>query len=276
MAAMFNDLMTAKRNDLVTILCLLFSLHQIEWQHAARSELQLLLQSLPSDLHDGLEVNHVSFIVFEQCRKGVGAATEMFVPENHRLVAAHFLDLRVAKDSKKRLDSFETTAVAQPPGHMKQIDVGLTEPEVGEKTGDKGEVKSTAIKGNQQIIPLYGLLEVLQVFPVDEVVHLVAVIETDDGDFMVVTAHTRGLDIQEAAAALEVPIEPPAFGRGEAVVEIRRLAAVLNGLVQLPGYASPSFGIFRPIFEMKLQIVPGENSPAPKFNFCPWADVGEV
>ena len=187
------------------------------------------------------------------------------MPEHNRLVAAHFLDLRVAKDSKKRLDSFEAAAVAQPPCHMKQIDVGLTELEVGEKAGDEGEVKSTAIKGNQQIITLYGILELLQIFPVDEVVHLEAVIETDDGNFVVVTAHTRGLDVQKTAAVSEVPIEPPALGRGEAVVEVSGLPAVLNGLVELPGYASPSLSIFRPILEVKLQVSPGENSPAPEF-----------
>jgi len=86
--------------------CLSFTVYQIEWQHAARGKLQLLLQPLPGDLHDGLEVDHVSFIVFKQSGKGVGPATEMLVPEHNRLVAAHLLDLGVAKDSKKRLDSF--------------------------------------------------------------------------------------------------------------------------------------------------------------------------
>ena len=198
------------------------------------------------------------------------------MPEHNRLVAAHLFDLRVAKDSKKRLDSFEAAAVAQPPCHMKQIDVGLTELEVGEKPGDEGEVKSTAIKGNQQIITLYGILELLQVFPVDEVVHLEAVIETDDGNFVVVTAYTRGLDVQKTATVSEVPIEPPAFGRGEAVVEVIGLAAVLNGLVELPGYASPLPSIFRPILEVKLQVIPGEDSPAPEIDLGPGADVGEV
>ncbi len=198
------------------------------------------------------------------------------MPEYNRLVAAHLLDLRVARDSKKRLDSFEAAAVAQPPCHMKQIDVGLTELEVGEKTGDEGEVKPTAIKGNQQIITLYGILELLQVFPVDEVVRLEAVIETDDGNFVVVTAHTRGLDVQKTAAVSEVLIEPPALGRGEAVVEVSGLAAVLNGLVELPGYASPSLSIFWPILEVKLQVIPGEDSPAPEIDLGPGADVGEV
>jgi hypothetical protein len=263
--------MTAESNDLM-----MFTVYQIEWQHAARGELQLLLQPFPGDLHDGLEVDHVSFIVFEQCGKGVGTATEMLVPEHNRLVAAHLLNLRVAKDSQKRLDSFEATAVAQPPRHMKQIDVGLTEPKVGKKAGDERQVKSTAIKGNQQIITLYGIFELFQVLPVDEVVRLEAVIEADDGNFVVVTAHARGLDVQKAAAVSEVPIEPPALGRGEAVVEVTGLAAVLNGLVELAGYASPAFGIFGPILKMKLQVIPGENSPAPEIDLGPGTDVGEV
>ena len=200
----------------------------------------------------------------------------MLVPEHNRLVAAHLLDLRVAKDSKKRLDSFEAAAVAQPPCHMKQIDVGLTEPKIEKKPGDEGEVKSTAIKGNQQIITLYGILKLLQVLPVDEVVHLKAVIETNDGNFVVVTAYTRGLDVQKTAAVSEVLIEPPALGRGEAVVEVTGLAAVLNGLVELPGYASPLPSIFWPILEVKLQVIPGENTPAPEVNLGPGADVGEV
>ena len=200
----------------------------------------------------------------------------MLVPEHNRLVAAHLLDFRIAKDSQKRLDSFEATAVAQPPYHMKQIDVGLTEPKVGKKAGDERQVKSTAIKGNQQIITLYGILELLQVFPADEVVRLEAVIETDDGNFVVVTAYTRGLDVQKTAAASEVPIEPPALGRGEAVVEVTGLPAVLNGLVELPGYASPLPSIFGPILEVKLQVIPGEDSPTPEVNLGPGADVGEV
>ena len=198
------------------------------------------------------------------------------MPGHNRLVAAHLLDLRVAKDSKKRLDSFEAAAVAQPSCHMKQIDVGLTELEVGEKTGDEGEVKSTAIKGNQHIITLYSILELLQVFPVDEVVHLEAVIETNDGDFVVVTAYTRGLDVQKTATVSEVLIESPALGRGESVVEVSGLAAVLNGLVELPGDASPLPSIFWPILEVKLQVIPGENSPAPEVNLRPGADVGQM
>ena len=59
-----------------------------------------------------------------------------------------------------------------------------------------------------------------------------------------VTAYTRGLDVQKTAAVSEVPIEPPALGRGEAVVEVSGLAAVLNGLVKLPGDASPLLSIF--------------------------------
>ncbi len=253
-----------------------FTVHQIEWQQTTSFVLQLLLQSLPGDLHDGLEVDHVSFIVFEQGRKGVGTATEMFVPENHRLVTAHFLDLRVAKDSKKRLDSFETTAVAQSPCHMKQIDVGLTEPEVGKETSDKRQVESAAVKGNQQVIILYGFLELLQVFPVDEVVRLEAIIETDDGNFVVVTAYTRGLDVQKTAAVSEVSIESPALERGEVVVEVRGLAAGVDGLVEPSGNESPAFGIFRPIFEMKLQIIPGENAPTPEINFCLRSNVGQM
>jgi hypothetical protein len=159
---------------------------------------------------------------------------------------------------------------------MKQIDVGLTEPKVGKKAGDERQVKSTAIEGNQQIITLYGFLELLQVFPVDEVVRLEAVIETNDGNFVVVTAYTRGLDVQKTAAVSEVLIEPPALGRGEAVVEVSGLAAVFNGLVELPGYASPLPSIFWPILEVKLQVIPGENTPAPEVNLGPGADVGEV
>jgi hypothetical protein len=200
----------------------------------------------------------------------------MLVPEHNRLVAAHLLDLRVAKDSKKRLDSFEATAVAQPPCHMKQIDVGLTEPKVRKKAGDERQVKSTAIKGNQQIITLYGLLELLQVLPADEVVRLEAIIETDDGNFVVVTAYTRGLDVQKTAAVSEVLIEPPALGRGEAVVEVTGLPAVLNGLVELSGDASPLPSIFWPILEVKLQVIPGEDSPTPEFNFCLWSDMGQM
>jgi hypothetical protein len=149
----------------------------------------------------------------------------MLVPEHNRLVAAHFLDLRVAKNSKKRLDSFEAAAVAQPPCHMKQIDVGLTEPKVGKKAGEERQVKSTAIKGNQQIIILYNVLELLQVLPVYKVVSLEAVKKTDDGNFVVVTAYTSGLDVQKTAAVLEVAIESPTLGRGEEVVKVSGLAA---------------------------------------------------
>ncbi|PNV86586.1 MAG: hypothetical protein C0610_05910, partial [Desulfobacteraceae bacterium] len=78
------------------------------------------------------------------------------------------------------------------------------------------------------------------------------------------------------AADSEVPIEPPALGRGEAVVEITGLPAVLNGLVELSGDASPLPSIFWPILEVKLQVIPGEDSPAPEVNLGPGADVGEV
>jgi hypothetical protein len=159
---------------------------------------------------------------------------------------------------------------------MKQIDVGLTEPKVRKKAGDERQVKSTAIKGNQQIITLYGLLELLQVLPADEVVRLEAIIETDDGNFVVVTAYTRGLDVQKTAAVSEVLIEPPALGRGEAVVEVTGLPAVLNGLVELSGDASPLPSIFWPILEVKLQVIPGEDSPTPEFNFCLWSDMGQM
>ena len=200
----------------------------------------------------------------------------MLVPEHNRLVAAHLLDLRVTKDSKKRLDSFEAAAVAQPPCHMKQIDVGLTEPKVGKKAGDERQVKSTTIKCNQQIIILYGFLELLQVLSVDEVVRLEAIIETDDGNFVVVTAYTRGLDVQKTAAVSEVPIEPPALGRGKVVEKVGGLAAGVNGLVELPGYESPPFGIFRPILKMKPKVIPGENALAPKFNLCLRSNVGQM
>jgi hypothetical protein len=159
---------------------------------------------------------------------------------------------------------------------MKQIDVGLTEAKVGKKAGDERQVKSAAIKGNQQIITLYGILELLQVFPVDEVVRLEAIVETDDGNFVIVTAYTRGLDVQKTAAVLEVPIESPALGRGEVVVKVGGLAAGVDGLVELSSYESLAFGIFRPILKMKLQVVPGENPPAPEVHFGPGADVGEV
>jgi hypothetical protein len=159
---------------------------------------------------------------------------------------------------------------------MKQIYVGLAEPKIGQKAGDERQVKSTAVKGNQQIIILYGFLELLQVLPVDEVVRLEAIIETDDGNFVIVTAYTRGLDVQKSAAVSKVLIEPPTFGRGEVVVKVSGLAAGVDGLVELPGYASPSFGIFRPILKMKLQIIPGENALAPEIDLGPRADVGEV
>jgi hypothetical protein len=159
---------------------------------------------------------------------------------------------------------------------MKQIDVGLTEPKVGKKAGDERQVKSTTIKCNQQIIILYGLLELLQVLSVDEVLRLEAIIETDDGNFVVVTAYTRGLDVQKSAAVSEVPIEPPALGRGKVVEKVGGLAAGVNGLVELPGYESPPFGIFRPILKMKLQVIPGENALAPKFNLCLRSNMGEV
>jgi hypothetical protein len=159
---------------------------------------------------------------------------------------------------------------------MKQIDVGLPEPEVVKETSDKRQIESAAVKGNQQVIILYGFLELLQVFPVDEVVRLEAIIETDDGNFVVVAAYTRGLDVQETAAASKVPIESPALGRWEVVVKIGCLAAVFDGLVELPGYEAPAFGIFRPILKMKLQVIPGENSPPPKINLGQGADVGQM
>jgi hypothetical protein len=93
---------------------------------------------------------------------------------------------------------------------------------------------------------------------------------------VVVTAYTRGLDIQKTAAVLEVLIEPPALGRGEAVVEVTGLPAVLIGLVELPGDASPLPSIFWPILEVKLKVIPGEDSPAPEFNFCLWSNVGQM
>jgi hypothetical protein len=108
------------------------------------------------------------------------------------------------------------------------------------------------------------------------VVRLEAVIETNDSNFVVATAYTRGLDVQKTAAVSEVLIEPPALGRGEAVVEVTCLAAVLNGLVELPGYASLLPSIFWPILEVKLQVIPGENTPAPEVDLGPGADVGEV
>jgi hypothetical protein len=159
---------------------------------------------------------------------------------------------------------------------MKQIDVGLTEAKVGKKAGDERQVKSAAIKGNQQIITLYGILELLQVFPVDEVVRLEAIVETDDGNFVIVTAYTRGLDVQKTAAVSEVPIESPALGRGEVVVKVGGLAAGVDGLVELSSYESLAFGIFRPILKMKLQVVPGENPLTPEVNFGPGADVGQM
>jgi hypothetical protein len=107
-------------------------------------------------------------------------------------------------------------------------------------------------------------------------VRLEAVIETDDGNFVVVTAYTRGLDVQKTAAASEVPIEPPALGRGEAVVEITGLPAVLNGLVELSGDASPLPSIFWPILEVKLQVIPGEDSTAPEFYLCLWSNMGQM
>jgi hypothetical protein len=108
---------------------------------------------------------------------------------------------------------------------MKQIVVGLAEPEVGKKAGEERQVKSTAIKGNQQIIILYRVLELLQVLPADEVVRLETVIKTNDGNFVVVTAYTSGLDVQKTAAILEVAIESPTLGRGEEVVKVSGLAA---------------------------------------------------
>ena len=103
-----------------------------------------------------------------------------------------------------------------------------------------------------------------------------AIIETDDGNFVVVTAYTRGLDVQKTAAVSEVPIEPPALGRGEVVEKVGGLAAGVNGLVELLDYESSPFGIFRPIPKMKLKVIPGENALAPEVDLGSGADVGEV
>ena len=99
---------------------------------------------------------------------------------------------------------------------------------IEETPGYKGQIKSSPVEGDNQIISLDGILESLEVLTIHKLMNLCAIVETDHGNFVVVTAHAGSFDVKETATVFEVPVKAPALRRGEAVVEVSSLANILH------------------------------------------------
>jgi hypothetical protein len=107
------------------------------------------VESLTGDLQEGLQINHVGFIIEKESLEGVKISLTVLVPEHDSLIAAHLLNFILPTDAKKRLNGFETAPTTETSDHMEEIDVGLTETKIEKETGDEREVEAGAIKGNQ-------------------------------------------------------------------------------------------------------------------------------
>jgi hypothetical protein len=94
---------------------------------------------------------------------------------------------------------------------MQQVDMSLTKLQVAEKARDKRQIESAAIEGDQEVIGLHSILEFIHILAIDIVVGMLAVVETDHGNFMAVDSNTRGFDIQKSTTVSKISVEAPAF-----------------------------------------------------------------
>jgi hypothetical protein len=75
---------------------------------------------------------------------------------------------------------------------------------------------------------------------------------------------------------LEPTVQSPALGRGETSVEIGGSPPVFHGLSKEAGHFPASIGNGGPIFQVEIQVVPGEDALTPEGDFGLGADVGEM
>ena len=94
---------------------------------------------------------------------------------------------------------------------MQQVDMGLTKLQVVEKGAYKRQIEPTAIEGDQKVVGLHGLLEFLHIVAIDKVVGVLAVVETNHGNFVAVDSHAGGFDVEKGTTVSKISVESPAF-----------------------------------------------------------------
>jgi hypothetical protein len=140
---------------------------------------------------------------------------------------------------------------------MQQVDMSLTELQVGKKAGDKRQIKSAAIKGDQKIVGFHRILEFIHILTIDKVVGVFAVVDTDYGNFMTIDSSTCGFDIQKSTTLSKISVKPPALRGWQYFVKIRSLVPVLSGFLQPGLYQSAVFPVAGPIPQVQLEWLPG-------------------
>jgi len=135
---------------------------------------------------------------------------------------------------------------------MQQVDVGLAKLQVTEKAGDKRKIESTAIEGDQKVVGLQNILEFIHILTIDIVVGMLAVVETDHGNFMAIDSNTCGFDIQKSTTVPEISVESPAFRWRQYFVKIRGLVPVLSGFLEPALHQPTVLAIAGPMVQMQL------------------------
>jgi hypothetical protein len=186
------------------------------------------------------------------------------------------LDVRVPAYAKKRLDALEATSIAQSPHHVEKVDVGLACTKIGKKSIDKRKVEPAAVEGKQKFKTVDNVFEFFEIFSIDEVVHLYAVVQPDYGNFMAVGSQAGSLNIDKGTTMGVVSVESPLLGGRKNVVKVKGLFPVFSGFLQPVCHELPSLPIPWPILQVHLKVVPGQDTLPPEIDLRPRTNVGKM
>ena len=84
---------------------------------------------------------------------------------------------------------------------------------------DVGDVEGRPIVGDDEVVPLHGFPEVLQVLVFDEGRVAGDVVDAHHGDVAICGRESGGLDVEEGRPLAEIAVEPPAFPTGQGRLE---------------------------------------------------------
>jgi len=139
---------------------------------------------------------------------------------------------------------------------MQQVDVSLAKFQVAEKAAYERKIEPAAIEGDQKVVGLHGLLEFLHIVAIDKVVGVLAVVETNHGNFVAVDSHAGGFDVEKGTTVSKISVESPAFRWGQNFVKIEGLVPVLSGFLETGLHQSAVLAIAGPMVKVQLKLVP--------------------
>lgn len=179
-------------------------------------------------VHEHFQVDHVLPIIGQEQVQGALVPPLVALPQKHRHVAVHAVHGFRAVDAESRLNLLQPPLEPQA-GHEKaQVHVGRGQGQLGEVGLEHRQVELGAVEGDQEVERGQNLGKLLQIMALDELAHILAVVEAHHRDQQPGPDFAVGLDVEIRGAGPEVLEEAPVLPGLEPGGEIGRVLGVVQ------------------------------------------------